>query len=93
MTVLLLINYSPVLKAPHSLGQINDVLIIVAVCGAPLGSANVRVGHNCVCMRVFLLQEHKQREGSVGWWACFGHAMVRQRKSLGTQRLLKVVCN
>lgn len=64
--MLLLINYSPVLKAPHSLRQINDVLIIVAVCGAPLGSANVRVGRNCVRECVFLLQEHKQREGKVG---------------------------
>lgn len=41
------------LKAPHSLRQINDVLIIVAVCGAPLGSANVRVGRNCVRECVF----------------------------------------
>lgn len=82
------------LKAPHSLRQINDVLIIVAVCGAPLGSANVRVGRNCVRECVFLLQEHKQRGGKVGGGAaCFGHVAERLGKSLGTQRLFKVVCN
>lgn len=64
--MLLLINYSPVLKAPHSLRQINDVLIIVAVCEAPPGSANVRVGRNCAHQCVFLLQEHKQHKGKVG---------------------------
>ena len=35
VTVFLLINYAPTLKAPCSFGQINDILIIVAVWGAP----------------------------------------------------------
>lgn len=55
------------LKAPHSFRQINDVLIIVAVWGAPLGSANVRVGCICVCVCVCLCCRYTSN-GKAGEW-------------------------
>lgn len=55
------------LKAPHSFRQINDVLIIVAVSGAPLGSANVRVGCICVCVCVRLCCRYTSN-GKAGEW-------------------------
>lgn len=88
--MLLLINYSPVLKAPHSLRQINDVLIIVAVCGAPLGSANVRVGRNCASVFFAARTQAMRRQRRVAW---FGHVEVRRCRSLGTAKLLKGVRN
>lgn len=89
--MLLLINYSPVLKAPHSLRQINDVLIIVAVCGAPLGSANVRAGRNCVRECVFRCKNTSDVKAKAGGW--FGHVAVTRGRSLGTARLFKGVQN